>query len=100
MQRRLAEANPAATDISVNCVRSSSMPKRSGTVATTIVLNSTLGPSGAGTSTIVVSATAWLFTQKSATKIETAPKTAAMPIMVTALPLTPLNPCMPGISCS
>jgi hypothetical protein len=36
-------------------------------------------------------------TQKSAAKIEIAPKTAAMPIIVMALPLTP-KPLMPAVS--
>ena len=70
------------------------MPKRSGCDATTIVLNSTFGSAGAWTSTVLVStrAFAWLFSQKSAAKIDTAPNTAAMPIMVIALFFTPLIP--------
>ncbi len=37
----------------MSCVRSSSMPKRSGAEATTIFLNSTLGSSGTGTLTSI-----------------------------------------------
>ena len=55
-----------------------------------MVLNSTLGAAGAGIDAVFSSASAlaWLLTQKSAAKIEIAPKTAAMPIIVMALPLT------------
>ena len=73
------------------------MPKRSGADATTIFLNSTFGSSGTGTLTSIGSMRwfAALLTQRSAANIEIAPKTAAMPIIVTALPRTPKTPVCP-----
>ena len=53
-----------------------------------------LGGNPANLGTIAL---AWLLTQKSAAKIEIAPKTAAMPIIDMALPLTP-KPLMPAVS--
>jgi hypothetical protein len=60
-------------------------------------LNSTFGTSGTGTLTSIGSmrASAALLTQRSAANIEIAPKTAAMPIIVTALPRTPKIPVLP-----
>jgi hypothetical protein len=76
------------------------MPKRNGAEATTIFLNSIFGSFGAGTLTSIGSMRAFaaLLTQRSAANIEIAPKTAAMPIIVTALPRTSKTPVSPFFS--
>ena len=76
------------------------MPKRSGTAATTIFWNSICGCSGTGAWTTTTSAFAALLTQMSAAKTEIAPMTAAMPIIVIALPLTPELPRKLVLVCS
>jgi hypothetical protein len=88
--------------ISESWARSSGMPKRKGAVATTMVLNSTLGEAGTGMSTDIswTRAPAALLIQRSAAKIDAAPTTAAMPIIVIALPLTPCFPYRPAFCSS